>query len=395
MEWRLSRIMLALSLAIVLIMVGADHPAALSASLTSPEHEVRGTIGVVLPLSGKWESVGQRVLRGIEMAGGVFRPGPTPNVEYVIRDYGSDEDSIPSIIKDLDENHRVAAIIGMVGVGERASDAACRELQKRRIPAFIYPQAEMPPRDGTYCFRNFLTIEIQVKSLLNAARSMGIREFSVMSPDDRFGRLFTEKFQRLAPAYGISIVRTSVYSSQNVDFKRQVGSLYAASRKKAPTPGRPMETEGLLIPDTASNAAMIASYIYLLKIRNVRLFGPILWDNPDFLKAGGRYVEDAVFLSGYYQGSILSAVQDFNRSFTGTFKYPPSLWEASAYDSASILQDFLQSRQADRESLKNYLGSLKNYHGVSGTTSFSFDGTVEKVIYLLTIKDGLIYEIHP
>jgi ABC-type branched-subunit amino acid transport system substrate-binding protein len=231
---------------------------------------------------------------------------------------------------------------------------------------------------------------------------MGITRFAVMIPDDRFGKTFAEKFQRSSPSYGITVVKSSIYSPQSVDFKQQLKTLFSGGRKP-PAKGRPGDIstgkggdiEAILIPDTATNAAMIASYISYLNIKNIRLFGPTLWDTPDLLKAGGRYLENAVFLSGYYPGSILSAVQEFNRSFTNTFHYTPSVWESCAYDAAHIIQDFAQSARPSREAMKDYLASLKNYHGVSGTTSFSSDGTLDKTIYLLTIKDGSIYEIHP
>ncbi len=360
----------------------------------------RNAVGVIIPLSGKWESVGQKILKGIETAGGVFSNGPAQNIEYIIRDYGNNEDSIPSIIDELDRTQKVVAILGPVG--EHAGDIACKEAQARHLPAIIFTQAEIPLKIGTYCYRNFLTIDLQAKALLNAARSMGITRFAVMIPDDRFGKTFAEKFQRLSPPFGITVVNSITYSPQSVDFKRQLKTLFSGG-KKTPAKGRPGDIsvgkggdiEAILIPDTAANAAMIASYISYLNIKNIRLFGPTLWDTPDLLKAGGRYIENAVFLSGYYHGTILSAAQDFNRSFTNTFHYTPSVWEACAYDAAQILQDFEQSQRPSREALKDYLASLKNYHGVSGTTSFSSDGALDKTIYLLTIKDGSIYEIHP
>ncbi len=52
-------------------------------------------------------------------------------------------------------------------------------------------------------------------------------------------------------------------------------------------------------------------------------------------------------------------------------------------------------KRPSREALKDYLASLKNYPGVSGTTSFSSDGALDKSTYILTIKDGSIYEIRP
>lgn len=360
----------------------------------------RRAIGVIIPLSGKWESVGQKILKGIEIAGGVFSNDATQNIEYIIRDYGNNEDSIPSIIDELDRTQKVVAILGPVG--EHAGDIACKEAQARHLPAIIFTQAEIPPKIGTYCYRNFLTIDLQAKALLNAARSMGITRFAVMIPDDRFGKTFAEKFQRLSPSFGITILKSITYSAQSVDFKQQLKTL-SSGGKKTPAKVRPgdlplgkgADIEAIFIPDTAANAAMIASYISYLNIKNIRLFGPTLWDTPELLKAGGRYIENAVFLSGYFQGSLFSAAQDFNRSFTNTFHYSPSVWEACAFDAAQILQAYAQSPRPSREALKDYLASLKDYHGVSGTTSFSSDGALEKTAYLLTIKDGSIYEIHP
>jgi ABC-type branched-subunit amino acid transport system substrate-binding protein len=382
-------------------LVASNYPVALpSSGNNEPGSTPRNAIGVIIPLSGKWESVGQKILKGIEIADGVFSNGPAQNIEYIIRDYGNNEDSIPSIIDELDRTQKVVAIIGPVG--EHAGDIACKEAQARHLPAIIFTQAEMPPKIGTYCYRNFLTIDLQAKALLNAARSMGIRRFAVMIPDDRFGKTFAEKFQRLSPSFGITILKSITYSPQSVDFKQQLKILFSGD-KKTPAKGRPgdislgkgTDIEAILIPDTATNAAMIASYISYLNIKNIRLFGPTLWDTPELLKAGGRYIENAVFLSGFYHGTILSAAQDFNRSFTNTFHYTPSVWEACAFDVAQILQAYTQSQRPSREALKDYLASLKDYHGVSGTTSFSSDGALEKTTYLLTIKDGSIYEIHP
>jgi branched-chain amino acid transport system substrate-binding protein len=381
-------------------MVASNYSVALPASESNDLGTAKNAVGVVLPLSGKWESVGQKILKGIEIAGGVFSNGPTPNVEYIIRDYGNNEDSIPSIIDDLDRNQKVTAIIGPVG--EHAGDIACREMQTRHLPAIIFTQAEIPPKEGTFCFRNFLTIDLQAKAILSAARSMGITRFAVMSPNDHFGKTFAERFQRMAPSNGITVVRAITYSPQDVDFKVQLKTLFSTP-KKSPAQGHPVdksagrggEFDAILIPDSASNTAMIASYMSYLTIKNVRLFGPTLWDTPDLLRVGGRYVENAVFLSGFFPNTILTSAQEFNRSFSTTFHYTPSVWEACAYDAACILQDFFQSQSPSREALRVHLSTLKNYHGASGTISLYSNGTLEKSVYLLSIKDGAIYEIHP
>ncbi len=355
----------------------------------------RHVIGVIIPLSGKWESVGQKLLRGIETASNVFSEGQTPAVTYLIRDYGNNEDSIPGIIDELDKKYNVVGLIGPVG--EHAGEIVCREAQARNLPTIMFTQIETPARPGTFCFRNLVTIEIQAKSLLNAARSLGITRFAVMSPEDRFGRTFSDAFVRLAPTYGITVLRTVTYPPQNVDFNPQVKAILAGRKKGGPPSKiivKPDEAEAVLIPDSASNAAMIASYLYPRK-QNIRIFGPMLWDTPEFLKVGDRYVENAVFLSGFYNRSIISEAQNFSQSFARIFKYAPSIWEASAFDTASIFQDLLSTRSLSRTEFRDMLSRTKGYRGVSGITSFSTNGGLDKEIYILTVKGGSVHEIHP
>lgn len=351
-----------------------------------------GAVGVILPLSGKWESVGQKILKGVLAAQGVFGPGRASNVRYVIRDYGDSEDSIPAIIDELDRTHSVAALIGPVG--ERASEIVCQEAQNRGIPTIMFTQAAMYSGSGTYCFRNFLTIDMQARELLAAAGSMGITRFGVMSPDDHFGRTFSEAFERQAPSFGIRVVGSRVYPLQKADYGKELAALFPGLKRSSARTG-PNDPEAILIPDSAQNAAVIASYMSYLKIRNVRLFGPTLWDSPELLKVGGRHVEDAVFISGFFQGSQDRPVQDFTRVFQDAFHVQPSVWDACAYDTARILQDFLQQGMPSRSGLRSYLAGLRGYEGASGTTSFLPDGSLEKSTHLLTIRGGGVHEIRP
>ncbi|MBN2297157.1 MAG: ABC transporter substrate-binding protein [Deltaproteobacteria bacterium] len=369
--------------------------------LSAQDKTARNTIGVVVPLTGKWETVGQKVLKGIEFASRVFSDEKAPNVEYVIKDYGSDESSIAGIIEDLDKNHKVISIIGPIG--EVAGSISCNEAQARGIPSFMFTRGDISSKQESYCFRNFISVDTQVTTLLQVASDLNITRFAILYPTDHFGNIFTNLFIENAPNYGIEIVRQVGYSPQLVDFKEAVNTLIA--HLKQPVQDETIETDqdiriepdfdALLIPDTAINAAMIASYLPYFSIDGVRLFGPTLWDTPDFIRVGGKYVDDAIFVSGFFINSQLDFVQEFNNSFYYTFGYSPSVWEAGAYDTAVILQNLLEGEIHTRESLREQIASVKDYPGLTGATSFYTDGSVDKAIYVLTVKGATIYEIVP
>lgn len=356
----------------------------------------KSTIGVLLPLSGKLESIGQRVLRGIEFASNVFGTEPSPQVEYLIRDYGENEQAIPGIIEQLDTNDKVDAVIGPIG--ESAANLACREVQKRGIPSILFTRAQASPGKESYCFSNLArSVDVQVETLLKAAADRNITRFAVLYPTDNFGKTFAGIFAQKSRNFGVEVVKQMEYPPSQKNFKGIIQRLIKSpvssgmGKPKLPGPG----FEALLIPDTAANAIMIAAYLPYFNVRGVRLFGPDLWDTPDFARLGGRTVEDAIFVSGFFANSERTSVQEFNSRFNATFGYRPSIWEANAYDSASIIQNMTGVVPSSRKGLQEQIGSLKDYPGLTGTTSFSRDGGVKKIIYVLTVKSSAVVEIIP
>ncbi|MEA2102731.1 MAG: ABC transporter substrate-binding protein [Thermodesulfobacteriota bacterium] len=345
------------------------------------------TIGVLVPLKGRLDVVGQKIIKGVELASGVFSDRPSPGVEYLIMDYGSDNTVIPDMISSLDQDN-VIAIIGPVG--EEACKCARKRAQDLGIPLISFTQANLERNEDSFCFRNFITTWIQAKTLLETARDQGILSFAILYPTDRFGNIFSSIFEEMAANYGIKVVRTIGYSPRKVDFKKEVSSLIQGLPE-----GAAPDFDALLIPDSATNSAMIASYLSYYDIEGVRLFGPSLWNTPDFIRIGGKNVEDAIFVSGFFTDSRIGFVQDFTNSFYYTFGYNPSVWEASAYDTANILQNILRDEVHTRASLKDRITSLKDYPGVSGATSFSSDGSLDKVIFILTVKNHTIVEMPP
>jgi branched-chain amino acid transport system substrate-binding protein len=165
--------------------------------------------------------------------------------------------------------------------------------------------------------------------------------------------------------------------------------------KEVVKPLKGTQLEALLIPDTATNAAMITSYLTFFNINNVRLFGPSLWDTPDLVRLGGRNIQGAIFVSGFFMGSQNPMIQGFTSSYNSTFGSNPTIWEASAYDTAVILQNILNEDIRTRYAVRQGIVSLKNYHGVTGVTSFTPEGLTRKDVFVLTVKGSSVIEFSP
>lgn len=342
------------------------------------------TIGVVVPLKGKWEPVGRRILAGVMCASGVFGEPYAQDVRFVVKDYGDNDEAVGPIMDELVRDDSVIAVIGPVG--ERAMGIACSRASLHGIAVVSFTQVEPARRQGTCCFVNFLTMDMQARALLGAARSLGHARFAVLYPQDQFGKAFTETFARLAPSFGVMVAATRAYTGERPEFLPELKALFALAARSG-------GADALLIPDTAANAGMVASHLASMN-KKVRLFGPTLWDSPELIRAGGRSVEGAVFLSGFYTGGVGSAPWEFAEAFRA-YGEKPGIWEATAYDTARIMLDYLKGGGATRQGMKEHLSRLRGYDGASGTTSFFADGSSDKKPSVLTVQSGRVVEIFP
>jgi ABC-type branched-subunit amino acid transport system substrate-binding protein len=357
------------------------------------ENNSKKTVGVILPLSGKFKPYGLKLLKGVELASNIYSGEGSQKIEYIIRDYGSDETRLADIIEDMERNNNVIAILGPMGT------QACKSALKYGIPTFIYSKENLVPQDGSCCYGNYLTIGTQVSTLLKTARNQGIKRFALLSPSDAFGKTFRDVFIRTAPEYNIEVVFSQVYAEDTKDFSTVV-KLFRDTMKRYRKPVKQKTlitqmpaVEAVMIPDTATNASTIAAYFPYYGIKDIRLFGTDLWDTPDFIRLGGKNIEEACFVSGFYAESSSIRVRDFVSTFSATFDASPGVWEASAYDTTCIIRQMIEKGANSRNELNEAISSLKDYQGATGVISFYSDGSTRREITVLTVRDGSIIEV--
>ena len=87
-------------------------------------------------------------------------------------------------------------------------------------------------------------------------------------------------------------------------------------------------------------------------------------------------------------------VKDFVEMFEETFYEKPGFIEAVAYDTAMILFDLVSRNDIQsRSEIKNEIMNLRDFQGVTGTTSFDPTGNAHKELYLLQIQGDKFIEL--
>ena len=404
----------------------ADEAKALRDEISEKTVYNQTTVGLLLPLSGRYQAYGNRALKGIELAMFQFnsRPDLQP-IHLVIKDTGSEPERAVSAMEEMVEE-KVAAIIGPLVGAEYAASIA----QDNGIPIITITQKEKITEIGDNVFRNFLTPEMQVKRLVGfAAEALGVQNFAILYPEEKYGTTFMNLFWDEVVDTGGRVVGVESYNPANTDFadsiKKLVGLYYevptelesivrppaeeeltetetaldeeseaASQRREEQEEEAIVDFEAIFIPDAPTKAGLIVPQLAFYDIEDVYLLGTNLWHHPKLIEMAKDYVQGAIMPDGFFSGSQSVRIRNFVEIFESTYGEKPGYIEATTYDSATILFDVIslpevQTRTAIREELLN----IRDYPGVTGLTTFDETGDALKDLSLLQIEGSRFVEL--
>jgi branched-chain amino acid transport system substrate-binding protein len=379
-------------------------------------------VGCVLPLSGRYQAYGDRILRGLVMAAQDFK-NVGGDIQLIIKDSGGDPGVAVAAVRDLVMDNKVAAVIGPLS--RVAAEAAAEEAEKLWVPIITLTQKEGISHIGSYVFRYFLSNEQQTRALVEyAVLGLDYKRFAILYPDDGYGTRLMNLFWDELDQLGAEVRGVETYDPSQTDFadqiKKLVGLYYprvegetsewtegvktdesspAGSTGQAPgdlkeelTPI--VDFDAIFIPDGYSQVGLIAPQLAYHDVTGVKLLGTNLWNSQKLVEMAGPYLQDAVFVDGFFSGSGLPLTSQFVESYEKTFGGKPGYPEAQAYDTVHLLMEALrQPGVTSRPMLRDALLRIQALPGVAGVASVSPDGEVSKTPFLITIYRRRMEEI--
>lgn len=341
-------------------------------------------VGVLLPLSGRYAPFGQEVQRGLELAR-ASHPVAGP-VRFVYRDTVAEGAAVPLLVEELAARPEQLAIIGPLTSGDAVTAAARAE--QERIPLLLLASHEGPT--GSFVFRNALTVAAQTRALAEFAAGERLQHFAILHPATRYGELSADHFQAAVERHGGQVVARQSYPAGTVDLRQQLQRLAAAARRSGSGP-----PEALFLPDDARQVAQILPQLAFSRLDQLQLLGTSGWNDPELVRMAGPLSEGAVFVDGFFTGSRWPEVADFVARFQAAYGVPPSILAAQGYDAARMLLTVLSRADVrDRATVRQALGALRDFPGVTGRTRFGLTGEAEKTLFLLQVQDGAVVQIN-
>ena len=330
----------------------------------------RHVLGCLLPLTGSYEHYGKKALRAIELA--IAEAAPGGDVGILVKDTCSDSNQAALAVQAM-ARENVTAIIGPI----ITSEAAASKAQDARIPIIVLTQRPDITKTGDYVFRNFLTPQMQVRSLVShAIQMMGIRRFAILYPQEKYGTVFLEAFRNEVQAQGAELVAVQAYGVNQADFSASIKRLLNYSG-----------IEALFIPDDPDKAGLIIPQLTYHGISDIQLLGTNLWNSEKLIRSAGRFAQGAIFPEIFYAESPQPEVQNFVRMFAAHFGEPPGFIEALVYDtSLMLIEAFRAVDTGGRSEVRDMLSRMQFLQGVTGSTEFDETGDAVKKLELLKIE---------
>ena len=280
-------------------------------------------VALLLPLGGAFAPISAKISAGADVA-----RQELGRTNYIVQ---------LTVINTEDPGwvQKVAALPKETIIGGPLQSSAYAQLKGgamlpgRAVFAFL-PQLDLGD-EGRAAWRFYTSSKDQVDAVLTFCRdSLGIVSVSSLFPDDSYGQRMNDTFVSEATQMGMSVVKTQVYPAGNQEAWNNLAAGFLGVRKTDPPMDPKPAFSAVFMPDSWTNAAVMAAHLhYHMEDRQV-LMGTAIWEQG--LSKGqnmdAQYFNLGVFPSAWNYTSPTPGQQSLQAAMGGK----ASFWEALGYD---------------------------------------------------------------
>ncbi len=369
--------------------------------------ESQMSIGLLAPVSGSFVDFGRSMVEGARLALSEYENDGL-KIDLNIKDTGSDPIQAAEVAQEI-VNEEPLAVVGPLH--SSAAISAAIVLNQNSIP-MITPTASESGLTGIgpYIFQISPSAErIGAELGKYAVKNLNIDEFAIIAPDDVEGIKISNAFAEAVYRQGGEVISTTYYPSGATDFKAQImpirdilvarlearlaAGLIDSSEFRNPKKDEmldkddwPVTLGGLFLPGYAEDLKMLIPQVRYHVIRT-RFLGSYGWDSADLIHEVRPYIEDAIYATDFHIQSNDAAWRKFSNDYQGAFGHAPDKVAAETYDAVRMVMDGIYAGNKDPIKLRDYLGQIQDYKGISTVISFKGTGRANDEVGIYSI-DG-------
>jgi branched-chain amino acid transport system substrate-binding protein len=341
------------------------------------EKEIK--IGAILPLTGDNASYGTAIQKGIEL--GLEEINKVNGINgkkltILFEDDQADPQKSVAAYKKLTSVDKVPMILGGVFSASTLAIAPLAEKDKVVLLSPTSSAVEIT-QAGDYIFRIYpsdaydgiFLADFTVKELKAKTASILYMQVASISA---ITKVFREQFE----ANGGKLLDVLGYNEGESDFRSQISKI----KKSNP--------DIVFIPSYLKETA-----VQLKQMKELGLNKPLLavssFNDPKIFELAGNAAEGVIFSTPVFdpEGKA-SAIVKFLDSFAAKYNEKPNIWAGYGYDVVRIAALAMEKGDAKADKIKDALYSIKNFPGVTGSTSFDKNGDVNKELKIMAAKSN-------
>jgi len=388
------------------------------------------TIGVLLPLSGRYAAVGELARRGIELAVARSEELGWPTTEIITLDTAGDPDAASVGLSKLAEEHNAVVVLGPLLSAE--GELLSQQAEELGVPLMMMVQRPGLAENRANVFNSWVTAEEQIDALVeHAVHRLGLSSFAVAYPAKESSARLATRFWEKVEAAGASIAAIEAYEPAATDFRETAQRIKGTFYMETPpaeadlvlpflnehtkpqlvdpqvelAPG--VDFQAVFVPDNYKRVSMLApgflfeeinlgSHLPAEEYPPVALMGGTALNHPELISRGGKYTEGTLLVDSFFLGSTAPAVKTFADSYRLAWKKDPSIIEANAYDTALLAQQLLSdTEQLSRREFRRRLHIASPIESVTGGRGMRANGEMRHEMLCLTVRKGAIVQAWP
>lgn len=342
-------------------------------SYTSKTDENRFYVGVLLPLSGAFSTMGQDFLDAIILA--LFDVNDK-NIILLVADSKGTKEGAAAAADDV--ILRGADVI-LGPVFDYTIVAASTVSRRAAIPLIGFSANRHVVGQGVYLL-NF-SPEQQVDRVVAFAMEQDIVRFAALIPEGRYGRQMEDSFRAAVAKYGGEIIQIIYYSAQFEQLENAARELANSDVGE--------EGDAVFIPEGGSLLISLVSFLTHFDIdpQVVRLLGTGLWDDPVLAR-------EPSLRQGWFSSPSHHSGGRFQEAFRDHMGHIPARIVELGYD-AFLIASMLRNQAKNPENISSILTRDGGFSGINGLFRFLPNGLSERGLSIFEVGKNTMEEISP
>lgn len=350
--------------------------AATDNSKAAPEGKIK--IGLAGPFTGPIAETGGTIKKAVELAveqankaGGIN----SKQIDLLIADDKADPKEAAAIA-----NKFVAdpAILGVLGnYNSSCTLAAAPVFNKAGVAHIAYGSTSPAVTNaGLFTFRDITTDAYDGEFVAQWTIDEGYKKIAILYENDDYGKGLADVYNKKITALGAKAVMQEPY---NLGETKDFSAILTKLKNAAP--------DALFIAGQYNEAAMIVKQGKRLGI-NLPVYGSNGLYSDALIQLGGADAQGIKVIGAFHSSADYPEAKAFIDTYKTKWGQDPDIWAAFAYDAANIMFAAVKNGGEDRKKINDWLTTMKDFKGATGTTTFDQNGDCLKQPIKLIIKDG-------